>query len=56
MPTTKLMIGAAGGDSCGMSETDKTSQNDAQATVMAYRSPHGKRPPRAEISHHLLIK
>ena len=32
------MLEAAGGDSSGMRETDKTSQT-AQATVMAYRSP-----------------
>ena len=40
--------GTEGGDSCGMSETNKTSQNDAYAAVMAYRSPHGKRPPVVE--------
>jgi len=44
---------AAGGDSSGMSETDKTSQKRRVAAVMAYRSPRGKRPPIAEINYTL---
>ena len=43
------LIEAEGGDSCRMSETDETSQANAQASAMVHRSPGGKRPPAAEI-------
>ena len=38
-----------GGDFGGMSETDETSHRRG-ATVMAHRSPRGKRPTETEIS------
>jgi hypothetical protein len=49
------MIEVKGGDSSGMSETDETSHR-RRATVMAQRSPRGKRPPETEInSGHILL-
>jgi hypothetical protein len=48
-------IAAEGGDSCRMSE--KISHHIARiASVMAYRSPRGKRPPEAEILWSHLIE
>ncbi|TQR14323.1 hypothetical protein FG382_07650 [Psychrobacillus lasiicapitis] len=47
------MIGVQGGDSCGISEIGET-PHVALAEEEAHRSPHGKRPPGAEIMANIL--
>jgi hypothetical protein len=42
------LIGVEGGDSSGISETDKTLQE--RSDEAAWRSPAGKRPPGTEIN------
>ncbi|WP_228027557.1 hypothetical protein [Bacillus fonticola] len=42
------MIGAEGGDSCGISGTGETPQE--RSDEEAHRPPRGKRPPGAEIN------
>ncbi|GGA44788.1 hypothetical protein GCM10011384_38130 [Psychrobacillus lasiicapitis] len=49
-----LLIEAQGGDSCGISETGET-PHVALTEEEAHRSPHGKRPPGAEIMADILV-
>ena len=47
------MIGAQGGDTCGISGTGETPQE--RSDEEAHRPPHGKRPPGAEIIADILV-
>ncbi|GGA33473.1 hypothetical protein GCM10011384_23900 [Psychrobacillus lasiicapitis] len=48
------MIGVQGDDSCEINETGET-PHVALAEEEAHRSPHGKRPPGAEIMADILV-